>query len=215
MTGLLGPNGAGKTTLSAITGMCAVNQGQLTVNGVAPRSDREVYRTLALVPEDKRSRRDSPPGGSSSTSPPSTKSPTGTRRPRRWPPWDSPMPPTGGSTGSRRGCASEPRSPPRWSAIRVIVLDEPLNGADPVQRLHLIELFKRLGADGRTVIVSSHVLQEVERLAERVLVIVHGRLAAAGTRAAIRDAMNDRPARSSSGRATVGRWPPNSCRSDR
>ncbi|MEP7046326.1 MAG: ABC transporter ATP-binding protein, partial [Ilumatobacteraceae bacterium] len=71
--------------------------------------------------------------------------------------------------------------------------DEPLNGADPVQRLHLIELFKRLGADGRTVIVSSHVLNEVERMAERVIVLMHGRLAAAGGRHAIRDAMDDRP----------------------
>ena len=76
---------------------------------------------------------------------------------------------------------------------QVLVLDEPLNGADPVQRLHLIDLFKRLGADGRTVIVSSHVLNEVERMAERVIVLMHGRLAAAGSRHAIRDAMDDRP----------------------
>ena len=76
---------------------------------------------------------------------------------------------------------------------RVLVLDEPLNGADPVQRIALINLFKQLGADGRTVIVSSHVLNEVERLAERVIVLVHGRLAAAGGHRAIRDAMDDRP----------------------
>ena len=73
------------------------------------------------------------------------------------------------------------------------MLDEPLNGADPVQRVQLIALFKRLGAEGRTVIVSSHVLNEVERLAERVIVLVHGRLAAAGGHRAIRDAMDDRP----------------------
>ncbi|HEV3496089.1 MAG TPA: ATP-binding cassette domain-containing protein, partial [Actinomycetes bacterium] len=75
----------------------------------------------------------------------------------------------------------------------VLVLDEPLNGADPVQRLRLTELFRRLGAEGRTVIVSSHILSEVERLADRVLVLVHGRLAAAGNHRAIRDAMDDRP----------------------
>jgi ABC-2 type transport system ATP-binding protein len=75
----------------------------------------------------------------------------------------------------------------------VIILDEPLNGADPVQRLNLIALFKELGAQGRTVIVSSHVLNEVERMAERVIVLMHGRLAAAGGRHAIRDAMDDRP----------------------
>src|SRR5205823_1669969 len=75
----------------------------------------------------------------------------------------------------------------------VLVLDEPLNGADPVQRAHLIDLFRLLGAAGRTVIVSSHVLNEVERLADRIILIVHGRLAAAGGQRAIRDAMNDRP----------------------
>jgi len=76
---------------------------------------------------------------------------------------------------------------------QVLVLDEPLNGADPVQRLHLIALFKALGEEGRTVIVSSHVLHEIERLAERIVVLIHGRLAAAGGRRAIRDAMDDRP----------------------
>jgi ABC-2 type transport system ATP-binding protein len=62
-----------------------------------------------------------------------------------------------------------------------------------VQRVHLIALFKHLGAQGRTVIVSSHVLNEVERLADRVIVLMHGRLAAAGSHHAIRDAMDDRP----------------------
>ena len=77
----------------------------------------------------------------------------------------------------------------------VLVLDEPLNGADPVQRAHLIALFRQLGAEGRTVIVSSHVLHEVERLADRQIVLVRGRLAAAGDHRAIRDAMADRPRR--------------------
>jgi ABC-2 type transport system ATP-binding protein len=77
----------------------------------------------------------------------------------------------------------------------VLVLDEPLNGADPLQRASLIALFRRLGTEGRTVIVSSHVLSEVERLAERIVVLVNGRLAAAGDRRAIRDAMVDRPRR--------------------
>ena len=78
---------------------------------------------------------------------------------------------------------------------QVLVLDEPLNGADPVQRAHLITLFRSLGAEGRTVIVSSHVLHEVERLAGRQIVLVRGRLAAAGDHRAIRDAMADRPRR--------------------
>jgi ABC-2 type transport system ATP-binding protein len=79
------------------------------------------------------------------------------------------------------------------SEPEILLLDEPLNGADPVQRAQLIELFKRLGGEGRTVLVSSHVLAEVERMAGRVVAMVDGRLAAVGSVAAIRSAMTDRP----------------------
>jgi ABC-2 type transport system ATP-binding protein len=78
---------------------------------------------------------------------------------------------------------------------RVIFLDEPLTGLDPRQRRHMIELFARLGTEGRCVVVSSHVLDEVERFGSRVLVIVQGRLAAEGDFHAIRDLMDDRPHR--------------------
>ncbi len=78
----------------------------------------------------------------------------------------------------------------------VLVLDEPLNGLDPRQRLHLIDLVRRLGAaQDRCVVVSSHVLDEVERFGSRVLVIAQGRLAAEGDFRAIRDLMDDRPHR--------------------
>ena len=77
----------------------------------------------------------------------------------------------------------------------VLVLDEPLTGLDPRQRLHMIGLFQRLGAEGRCVVVSSHVLDEVERFGSRVLVMVQGRLAAEGDFHAIRELMDDRPHR--------------------
>jgi ABC-2 type transport system ATP-binding protein len=75
----------------------------------------------------------------------------------------------------------------------VLLLDEPFNGADPRQRLHLIELLRELAEEGRTIIFSSHILEEVERLAERVLVVVGGRLAASGDFREIRRLMTDRP----------------------
>jgi ABC-2 type transport system ATP-binding protein len=78
---------------------------------------------------------------------------------------------------------------------QILLLDEPLNGTDPVQRLHLISLFRRLGDEGRTVVVSSHILDEVERMSNRVIAIVDGRLAAAGDIGAIRSAMSDIPYR--------------------
>jgi ABC-2 type transport system ATP-binding protein len=77
----------------------------------------------------------------------------------------------------------------------ILILDEPLNGTDPVQRAHLIRLFGDLAADGHTVIVSSHVLQEVERMTARVIAIVDGKLAAAGDITAIRRAMSNIPYR--------------------
>jgi len=77
----------------------------------------------------------------------------------------------------------------------VIILDEPLTGLDPRQRLHMISLFEQLGASGRCVVVSSHVLDEVERFGSRVLVMVQSRLAAEGDYRAIRDLMDDRPHR--------------------
>jgi ABC-2 type transport system ATP-binding protein len=75
----------------------------------------------------------------------------------------------------------------------VLILDEPLNGTDPIQRAHLIRVFEELGASGTTVIVSSHVLEEVERVSTRVIAVVDGRLAAAGSVERIRGAMNDIP----------------------
>jgi ABC-2 type transport system ATP-binding protein len=78
---------------------------------------------------------------------------------------------------------------------KLLLLDEPLNGLDPTQRGHVIELLTRLGAEGRTVLVSSHVLHEVERMAPRVLVLVNGHLVAEGSTAGIRRLISERPRR--------------------
>ncbi len=195
VTGLLGPNGAGKTTLMrAITGLIPVNQGQVTVDGRSPRADRDVYRRLALVPEDE-----AVPGGLTPRQLCSYVADLHGVTDRSIVDWalhtvelvpvaERSM--DGFSKGMRQ------RSKVAAALVKnplVLVLDEPLNGADPVQRLHLIELFRRLGAEGRTVIVSSHVLNEVESMADRVIVVVRGRLAAAGGHRAIRDAMDDVP----------------------
>ena len=77
----------------------------------------------------------------------------------------------------------------------VLILDEPLNGLDPVQRRRMIELLEHLGAQGRCVLVSSHVLEEVARLGSRILVIAQGRLVASGDYRELRELMDDRPHR--------------------
>jgi ABC-2 type transport system ATP-binding protein len=75
----------------------------------------------------------------------------------------------------------------------VLLLDEPFNGMDPRQRLHLIDLLRRMGAAGRTVLFSSHILEEVEQLATQIEVLVAGRHAASGDYREIRRLMTDRP----------------------
>ena len=77
----------------------------------------------------------------------------------------------------------------------LLLLDEPLNGLDPAQRRHVVELLHGSAHEGRTVIVSSHVLHEVERMAPRVLVLVNGHLVAEGATDAIRRLIADRPRR--------------------
>jgi ABC-2 type transport system ATP-binding protein len=196
VTGLLGPNGAGKSTLMrAVVGLIGVNAGRVRVDGRDPRTDRGVHRRIALVPEDEavpsrltarqlvtyvaELHRVADPDGTATRALDSVDMlPAADRRL------------AGFSKGMRQRAkvAAALVTDPA-----VLVLDEPLNGADPVQRVKLVELFRRLGAEGRTVIVSSHVLGEVEQLADRVLVLIHGRLAAAGNHRAIRDAMDDRP----------------------
>jgi ABC-2 type transport system ATP-binding protein len=195
VTGLLGPNGAGKTTLMrAICGMLPLNVGSVRVGGLDPRTQREAQRTLALVPEE-----DASPA---------------TLTARQLVRYTATLHGVRDRAAPERALASIDlvdvadrqlgafskgmRQRAKVAAALVgdptiLVLDEPLNGADPVQRMALIELFQRLGDEGRTVIVSSHVLHEVERLARRQIVLVRGRLAAAGDHHAIRSAIADRP----------------------
>jgi ABC-2 type transport system ATP-binding protein len=75
----------------------------------------------------------------------------------------------------------------------ILLLDEPFNGMDPRQRLHMMDLLARLGAEGRVILFSSHILEEVERLSGTIQVMVAGRLAASGDFRAIRRLMTARP----------------------
>src|SRR4029079_11994918 len=77
----------------------------------------------------------------------------------------------------------------------VLLLDEPFNGMDPRQRIHLMELIRTMGAEGRTVLFSSHILEEVEQVARQIEVVVAGRHAASGDFGAIRRLITDRPNR--------------------
>jgi ABC-2 type transport system ATP-binding protein len=196
VTGLLGPNGAGKTTLlRMIAGLTDVSDGAVSILGQDPRRHHSVYRSVSLVPDEDSVYED--------------------MNGRRFVRYAAQLAGTDSSAAavneaidlvemqtaadrSIGGYSKGMRQRIKVAAAlvthpEVLILDEPLNGTDPVQRAHLIDLFHRLGAEGKTVIVSSHVLEEVERVSNRVVAIVDGRLAAAGSVEAIRAAMNDKP----------------------
>jgi ABC-2 type transport system ATP-binding protein len=196
VTGLLGPNGAGKTTLMrVIAGLQVPSQGSVRILGKDPRVDPSVYRTMTLVPEDEAvydhltGREFVELAGRLAK----VEDPTGRAREVL-----ETAELTDAADRALGGYSKGMRQRAKVAAAlvpdpQVLLLDEPLNGADPVQRAQLIRLFKELGASGRTVVVSSHVLREVERMADRVIAMVDGRLAAVGSIATIRAAMTDKP----------------------
>jgi ABC-2 type transport system ATP-binding protein len=198
VTALLGPNGAGKSTvLRLLCGLTRPSQGTVEVLGSDPHGDPELYRRIALVPQQEAvfrtltGRRFVRLAAELQGLPGADAVAVRALRQVELDP-DDPRPLTTYSKGMRQrvkvahAMVHEPE---------VVMLDEPLEGLDPRQRLHLIELFRRLGAEGRCVIVSSHVLDEVERFGSRVLVIAQGRLAAEGDFHDIRALMDDRPNR--------------------
>jgi len=198
VTALLGPNGAGKSTiLRMLCGLTPPSQGTVRVLGGDPRRDRDLSRRIGLVPQQEALFDNLSAFEFVHLAAVLTKVAEPADASRRALDIveldsDEDRPLSGFSKGMRQrvkvaqALVADPE---------VVVLDEPLTGLDPRQRLHLIALFQRLGAAGKCVVVSSHVLEEVERLGSRVLVMAQGRLAAEGDYRAIRDLMDDRPHR--------------------
>jgi len=196
VTGLLGPNGAGKSTvLHLIAGFLPPSRGELTVGAVAPWRNAEIYRTVGLVPE-----RDSVYAFLTGE-----EFVRATARLHQLP---DPQATTARAIGIVDMADAQDRKISTYSKgmrqrikvaaalvhdPEVLLLDEPFNGMDPRQRLHMMDLLGKLGAEGRTILLSSHILEEVERLAGTIQVIVSGRLAASGDFRAIRRLMTSRP----------------------
>ncbi|HEU4671871.1 MAG TPA: ABC transporter ATP-binding protein [Candidatus Limnocylindrales bacterium] len=198
VTGLLGPNGAGKTTvLSILAGLLRPSSGRATVEGRSTWRDPELYRRLGLVPEREavpayltgeqfvllRARLEGLDPGTARTA---------AQRALE----TVELADVGGRATGTYSKGMRQRAKLAAALVhdpRVLLLDEPFNGLDPRQRIHMIGLLRRMAAEGRTILFSSHILEEVERLAERILVIYAGRLAAAGDFREIRRLMTDRP----------------------
>jgi ABC-2 type transport system ATP-binding protein len=196
ITGLLGPNGAGKSTLlHMLAGLLEPSNGDALVNGAPAWRNPEMYRMVGFVPERETiypfltgfefaklsARLHGLPDADAAA----------LRAIEEVEMQDAKDRAVGGySKGMKQRikiAAAIVHQPP------ILLLDEPFNGADPRQRLRMMEMLQRMAANGATIVFSSHILEEVERLAENVLVIVSGRLAASGDFHEIRRLMTDRP----------------------
>ena len=196
VTGLLGPNGAGKSTLiTMMAGFLPPSAGTVTLDGRPLHRDPEVYREIGLVPE-REEMYDAVTGWTfvlANARLHGLADPEG---------------------AARRAIATVEMADAQDRDIRtyskgmkqrikmataivhdptVLLLDEPFNGMDPRQRLHLMELLHQLGDEGRTILFSSHILEEVEQIAGRIEVMVAGRHAASGDFREIRRLMTQRP----------------------
>nr|WP_051426472.1 ABC transporter ATP-binding protein [Jiangella gansuensis] len=196
ITGLLGPNGAGKSTLiGMLSGFLAPSAGSVTLDGATVWKNPEVYRTIGLVPEREAAYdfltgwqfvlanaelHGLPDAGAAARRALATVE-MEYAQDRRVGEYSKGM-------KQRVKMASALVHDPA-----VLLLDEPFNGMDPRQRLHLMDLLRQMGAEGRTVLFSSHILEEVEQLAQQIEVLVAGRHAASGDYREIRRLMTDRP----------------------
>jgi ABC-2 type transport system ATP-binding protein len=196
VTGLLGPNGAGKTTLlHTMAGFLAPSQGTVTVGGLPAWRNPAVYKILGLVSEReavhgfltawefvlasaKLHRLANPEDAARRAISLVEMQEAKDRRISTF---------SKGMRQRTRVAAALVHEPD------VLLLDEPFNGMDPRQRMHMMDLLDRMGQTGRTVLFSSHILEEVEQVSGTVQVIVAGRLAASGDFRSIRRLMTDRP----------------------
>jgi ABC-2 type transport system ATP-binding protein len=196
ITGMLGPNGAGKTTLlRMMTGLAGVSDGTVTVFGEPVRDNPPLYGRMGVMSEHETvygflNGRDFV---------------RMMARLRGVQDLDAAVEKAIGyvdladAADRQMGTYSRGmRQRMRLAATlvhdpEILILDEPLNGADPRQRVHFQALLRKLAAEGRTIVLSSHILEEVEQVADTVLLIVNGKLAASGDFRAIRVALDERP----------------------
>jgi ABC-2 type transport system ATP-binding protein len=196
ITGLVGPNGAGKSTLlRMMTGLAATSTGTVTMFGEPVRDNPPLYRRIGVMAEHE-------------TVYEFMKGREFVRMmgrlrdvPRLEEAVDRAIELVDLAESQHRQMGTYSRGMRQRMRLaatlvhdpEVLVLDEPLNGADPRQRVHFQHLLQRLAEAGKTIVLSSHILEEVEQLADTVLLIVNGKLAASGGFRAIRAALDQRP----------------------
>ncbi|MEO3972836.1 ABC transporter ATP-binding protein [Streptomyces sp. CAU 1734] len=196
VTGLLGPNGAGKSTLiNMMGGFLAPSTGTVTIDGRPIWRNESVYRDIGVVPEreamyDFLTGRDFVVANAELHGLGAKEAQHALATVEMEYAQDRKIATYSKGMRQRVKMASALVHDPA-----VLLLDEPFNGMDPRQRMQLMDLLRRMGSMGRTVLFSSHILEEVEQLASHIEVIVAGRHAASGDFRRIRRLMTDRPHR--------------------
>ena len=195
ITGLLGPNGAGKTTLlKMLAGLLAPSKGEVRVLGEPVRGNPRIYHQISLVMEHE-------PVYPFMTARAFVRFNARLQGIRNEAPVEEALREVDLLDVADRAVGGFSKGMQQRTKLAgalvhrppVLLLDEPFSGTDPRQRMQLMELVRRWAAEGRTVLFSSHILEEVEQLAGEVVVIVGGKLAALGGIRGIRAAMLDRP----------------------
>ena len=198
VTGLLGPNGAGKSTLIAMmSGFLSPSSGTVTLDGQPVWRHEQVYRTVGLVPEREALfdhltgrgfvRANAQLHGLADAGAAADRAIATVEMADAQ---DRQIATYSKGMRQRIKMASALVHDPA-----VLLLDEPFNGMDPRQRMHMMGLLARMGDEGRTVLFSSHILEEVQQVARQIEVLVAGRHAASGDFGEIRRLMTDRPNR--------------------
>jgi ABC-2 type transport system ATP-binding protein len=199
ITGLLGPNGAGKSTLLQLaTGQLRPSQGSVRVLGHAPWSNTALMRFVGLCPEQdafyewmtgfdfvRTCARLTGVGRQASAAAEQALATVGM---------------TANMGRAIRGYSKGMRQRTKLAQAlvhdpQVLFLDEPFTGTDPIARRDLLGVIRGLAAAGRSVLVSSHVLHEVEILTHNVVLLHRGRLVAEGNIRQIRDLIDQHPHR--------------------
>jgi len=198
LTGLVGPNGSGKSTLMHLmTGLLRPSRGELTVLGVPADRPEELFHLVGYCTQY-----DNFPNGSTGLSflryALALHGYTGEDADSRA--WAA-LERVGLADAARRRIAGYSKGMRQRIKLahahchdpRVLVLDEPLNGLDPMGRAEMIELFTAFAREGRHVIVSSHILHEVDLISDGVIMIHGGSVVAEGEIRAVRGEITSHP----------------------
>ncbi|MGD8331466.1 MAG: ABC transporter ATP-binding protein [Acidobacteriota bacterium] len=198
ITALVGPNGSGKTTLmNLMTGLIHPDRGTVSVRGLSPYEPEELMRITGYATQY-----DSAPRGATGfdfvrTGLLLAGYPGAEADERAWKALEI-VDLTAAAHRKIAGYSKGMRQRVRLAQAiaadpEVLVLDEPLNGLDPLVRAETIALFKKFAARGRHVVLSSHVLHEVDVISDQVILIANGTIIAEGDVRGVRDEIVEHP----------------------